>query len=51
MRATGTDFGSSSRPSPQTPSNTVQRTAWMVLTGHKIDAGLALKWGLVDKVL
>ena len=27
-----------------------QRTAWMVLTGHKIDAGLALKWGLVDRI-
>jgi hypothetical protein len=27
-----------------------QRTAWMVLSGHKIDAGLALKWGLVDAI-
>ncbi|HWE54523.1 MAG TPA: enoyl-CoA hydratase/isomerase family protein [Acidimicrobiales bacterium] len=27
-----------------------QRTAWMALTGHPVDAGTAARWGLVDAV-
>ncbi|HVT34396.1 MAG TPA: enoyl-CoA hydratase/isomerase family protein, partial [Nevskiaceae bacterium] len=28
-----------------------QRTAWLVLSGKRIDAQRALDWGLVDRVL
>jgi enoyl-CoA hydratase/carnithine racemase len=27
-----------------------QRTAWMVLTGRRINARTALEWGLVDEL-
>jgi enoyl-CoA hydratase/carnithine racemase len=26
------------------------RTAWLALTGERVDAGTALRWGLVDEV-